>query len=178
VDDLRRYITDQTAGLFNDKRYGQDFGEEIASKLATKSQGTFLWASFVINDLRSIHSKDMKTTIEKVKVEEALERMPSKLGPYNERLLRNNPLSIQDDVTCLFQILQAAKDPLTKEEISLIFTLNELGPQSMNKPENRRYTHEWLFGSCKNLVSVDEDSTVRLIHQSFHDYLQTRNESW
>lgn len=135
-----------------------DDGDKMMSDILKKSNGIFLWASLTINRLDELYSvEDMRA---------ALRQVPSEMNGFYTKILENITLSSNADLAkCILKWVICAPEPLTTEELKeavrfdisrtlLTSTLNDIFSQV-----------------CSNLVTVDSESRVQLMHQTVKDFL-------
>lgn len=127
--------------------------------------GTFLWTSFVLNDIS-------KTKIAS-KVRGKLQALPSTLVEVYGRILNNIDEECAEDTKFILQSVVVARRPLTVGELAIA---RALGPAKRNKntipPADILDELKDGFKCCEPLLFLDNDSeTINLVYQSAKDYL-------
>ncbi|KAG7405253.1 Vegetative incompatibility protein HET-E-1 [Fusarium oxysporum f. sp. rapae] len=163
-DDISRFISFQVQELAQKKKLNLEMRSLLEETFQKKSEGTFLWVSFMSQDLQKQRLLDF---------EESLEMLPDGLDAVYERILQNVEFEkggmIRD---ILYWILIAARP----------FTIAELCEAVHMKP-TRFLTREEvcieLIKSCGHLLQITDkpmrvnsvQQTVTFLHQSAKDYL-------
>ncbi|KAF5585825.1 hypothetical protein FPANT_7379 [Fusarium pseudoanthophilum] len=140
---------------------------EILETIASKEQGMFLWAFFVIEDICS-----RKTDPE---IRQALQLIPADLPATFDRVLgrivkRRN----QDVAKKAFMWTNATLQPLTWLQLREALSIKP--GQHTLRQEDLISGIERLPAWCENLIYVEEtDNTVRFSHHSIQEYLLASN---
>src|SRR3984957_7426053 len=152
VDVYVDHKVSQLVSLQNDKV----LQEQVREQMHQKSDGTFLWAALVIEELRQVLGDDML---------EVLEDMPSGLKLVYDRMMKNiQQLQRQYPQRCLRALSAAtlAYQPLHLREIHVVAGLQE-------KVQNLEDL-ERIINMCGSFLTIRENY-VYFIHQSAKDYL-------
>ncbi|KFY24519.1 hypothetical protein V493_05189 [Pseudogymnoascus sp. VKM F-4281 (FW-2241)] len=169
--DINSYITSRVAQLAKRKTILPSIVKHIEETFREKSEDTFLWVSFMANDLE-------KQTVSGIK--KALQTLPKGLNEVYERIL----LSIKPDdtviIATMLQWITLALRPLTVPELAEAMRIHASGHVS-----KERICLDYI-GSCGHLLQVsgfddnDEssqgskvsvDRSVTFVHQSVKDFL-------
>ncbi|KAK6447026.1 hypothetical protein FP744_10003276 [Trichoderma asperellum] len=144
------------AALEDDK----DLRIKIIDLLKTKANGTFLWVTLVVQQLRDAGRPH---------IERILEEMPEDLESlYDEIMERSKKGWKYDEEACLafLATVTAAERPLHIDEL-YIFTSSQLtGAKVRYLPKDIEY----LAKVCGSFITIT-DNTIYLIHQSVKDYM-------
>src|SRR5882762_1862691 len=156
VDVYVDHKVSQLVSLRNDKA----LQEKVRDQMHKKSDGTFLWVSLVIKELRQVLGVDML---------EVLEDMPSGLTLVYDRMMKHiQQLQPQYSRRCL-RVLSAATlayQPLHLREIHVVAGLVKV--RSLEDVER-------IINMCGSFLTI-RANYVYFIHQSAKDYL-TANAS-
>lgn len=132
-------------------------GGEIVSDIVRKSGGVFLWASLIADRLDDLYS------VEDMKAE--LKRTPPEMNAMYTRILGEVEESPSADLAkCIMNWVVCAPEPLTTEIIERAVRLDI--ERTILGPEPDRVFSE----ICKNLVTVDDESRVQVLHQTFKEF--------
>ncbi|KAF5581800.1 hypothetical protein FPCIR_9908 [Fusarium pseudocircinatum] len=136
---------------------------EILRTIASKEQGMFLWAFFVIEDICS-----GKTDNE---IRQALRNIPGDLpATFDRALSRIVQKRNQDIAKKAFMLANATLQPLTLSQLREALSMKP--GQHTLRQEDLVSGIERLPAWCENLLYVEEtDNTVRFSHHSIQEYL-------
>lgn len=154
-DGLDLYISARVAELSESKKYPAELTDFVKMTLKKKSEGTYLWVSFVIKDLRKVEVSE---------VEESLDQLPQGLYPLYERILEqvdsvHRSLTLDILRWCMFAVR-----PLT---------ISELASALKIKPTDfldREAVFRGKLTYCGHFLSISH-GIIWLVHQSAHDFL-------
>ncbi|KAI9760342.1 MAG: hypothetical protein M4579_001746 [Chaenotheca gracillima] len=137
--------------------------EELVQQVLDKANGNFLWASLVLNELETIHSKQQ--------VHEVLKAVPEEMDGLYSRILQSIEAvpRNKDIAKAILKWTVCAVRPLTVEELkeALILDVEETLPRL-----------EKTAGSiCGHLVYVDNQLRVQVAHQTVRAFLFRHNAS-
>ncbi|KAF4436108.1 Vegetative incompatibility HET-E-1 [Fusarium acutatum] len=158
-DDVRRYITFQVQELAQKKILSLEMRSRLEETFQGKSEGTFLWVSFMSQDLQKQRLLDF---------EESLQMLPVGLDAVYERILHTVELEKREMVRDILYWILVATKPLT---------IGELCEAVSMKPTRlltRKEVCVELIKSCGHLLRITRYSvhwTVTFLHQSAKDYL-------
>ena len=163
--DLSKFIQVKVNDLSKKKDFPPQLKQDVEDALKNKAEGTFLWASLVIDDIS-------KTKLAS-KVRKKLQALPSSLGEVYSRILGNIDEEDVDDARFILQWMVGARRPLTVRELAMT---RALGPEEWNEntipPADTLDELKDGFRCCEPLLYLDTDKeTINLIHQSAKDYL-------
>ncbi|KAI1208242.1 uncharacterized protein F4807DRAFT_432137 [Annulohypoxylon truncatum] len=153
--DIRLYVTDRIEHLPSN----DNFRAEIISEIIRRSQGSFLWASLVLNRIVRCHRQGQ--------VKRVLSETPDGMDELYDRMLSTvENLEFQEDkilARILFAWAMYAKTPLTVDELSEPYS-DEFGSIM-----DLKHTISQI---CGQFVTVDTHNRVSLVHDSARQYLQ------
>ena len=171
--DIRRFVLDD---LLCDNQFSSRHDsdgsvrlEALADKIATKSDGSFLWASLILKDLHAISFIG--------EVEDFISKCPPDLyGVYWESLAKvgHNRRKV---VVKSLHIMLAARRPLTVAEFKIALAV-ESGHQALETlqraiAERLENIFSYLQDILGSLIRITE-TTITLRHQSVKDFLLNR----
>lgn len=135
---------------------------EVQDSLLKDAEGMFLWVVFQIESLCAARTDEA--------IRQALADLPRDLPETFSRILQNSRKAGLDYQTRTLQLISAAHQPLTTEELREALSVVP-GDASWNSARLLNSVHSAL-ASCGSLISVDEEElTVRLIHRSIKQFL-------
>ena len=163
--DLSKFIDVKVDELSRRKRYTSVQKEKIRSTLTKKADGTFLYISLVLHDLR----------MTKIfwKVAQKLETLPSGLYEVYDRILRLIDAECEEIAKKVLIWVAVARRPLTVDELAMAVALGMGGWKNRAiPPEDCLDELKDCFRCCEPLVQVDDNThTINLVHQSAKEYL-------
>ncbi|KAM5347736.1 hypothetical protein ACJ41O_007560 [Fusarium nematophilum] len=121
---LEQYISTRVAELASSEEYSATLSDHIKKTLAERSDGTYLWVSFVVKDLRSVEAAD---------VEKRLGELPRGLDAYYARMLDQVAESQRIMVCDILRWCTFAARPLEPHE--LVAALGIEATNSMTEDE-------------------------------------------
>ncbi|KFY21157.1 hypothetical protein V491_03116 [Pseudogymnoascus sp. VKM F-3775] len=169
--DINFYITSRVAQLAERKGMSKSLAKHIEEIFREKSEDTFLWISFMADDLE-------KQTVSGI--EKALETLPKGLDEIYERILRNIKPDNTAIIATMLQWIALVRRPLTVLRLAEAIRINVSG--YLSKEELCMSYIE----SCGHLlqvsrlgdvddvsqdVEVSDDPSVTFVHQSVKDFL-------
>lgn len=137
--------------------------EDLVNDLTQKSNGNFLWASLVVQELATANSE--------AQVREILRAVPTEMDKFYQRIL-DNLLATPRNLPLAKAILRwtvCAARPLTTDELkeAIKNDIAEVVPQLEKK----------AGAICGHLVFVDKDLRVRVTHATVRTYLMGGHSS-
>ena len=153
--DVERYIFAKVAELASEQNLSEEMVAKVQQALLAGADGTFLWVSFVANDLQGRSWG---------KINKILRRVPKGLGGVYQRLLEQI-----DDKEALVPILQwivLAARPLTVDELTVATGIKPSGTFSATEVIKNRLRF------CGLLVKI-ERGVVNLVHESAKEFFQS-----
>ncbi|KAK1242657.1 hypothetical protein MKX08_005469 [Trichoderma sp. CBMAI-0020] len=131
---------------------GDDLRDTTTKLLKIKANGTFLWVTLVVQQLRDAGHE----------IPENLESL------YDEIMERSKRGWEDDEEACLVFLatVTAAERPLHTDELYLFINSQLVGTKVRYLPNDIQY----LAKACGSLITIT-DHTIYLIHQSLKDYL-------
>ncbi|MCJ1377534.1 hypothetical protein MMC17_000629 [Xylographa soralifera] len=172
--DIRRFVHDE---LLNSDQFNSQGRpdrqvklEALASTIATKSEGSFLWATLILEEMSA------KSFIKIKDVEDFITTCPTDFyGIYHDSLARVNQTNSRIVLKSL-HIIVAARRPLTWVELKTALAIEE-GHQTLEDVQQAIDDLEDIEGYFKNVLSslirVGE-TTITLRHQAVKDFLLNR----
>ncbi|EWG55786.1 hypothetical protein FVEG_17593 [Fusarium verticillioides 7600] len=162
-EDINQFISFQVQGLAQKKGLSGEMWSSLKDTFQKKSEGTFLWVSFMVQDLQKQRLLDF---------EASLEMLPVGLDAVYERILRSIDFENRGMVRGILYWILVAKSPLT---IPQLCEAVDIGPQGFLTRENVCME---LVRSCGHLLQIRNNrkrsytiQTVTFLHQSARDYL-------
>lgn len=139
---------------------------EIEHALIDGAKGMFLWVSLVLDDLR--RSCTTKSRV----IQEKLKSLPRSLPGLYENILRKVEPVDQPTANIILQWVVWASRPLTLKELTIAVAIRpqdtSLSSMEEEMESDLRTVLRMIFGP---LITVDDDKTVHLVHQSAKDFL-------
>ncbi len=155
---VRSYIRHGVSELLN--LNDEKLKARIGDAMQRKAEGTFLWASLVIEELKRAESWE---------VEQILEKLPSDLEDlYNRMLDQIRWLGRERQSLCLL-LLSAATTAYRPLHLSELGIVAELPEQISDKPESVAT----IVSLCGSFLTIREEY-VFIVHQSAKDFLLGR----
>ena len=135
---------------------------EIEDALVRGAQGMFLWVVLQIESLRTAETDEA--------IRQALTNLPKDLSQTFSRLMQKTGELGADRQSRILQLVTAARRPLTTQELREALSVVP-GDTDWNPARLLNNVHSAL-ACCGCLLTVDEeDATVRLVHESFKQFL-------
>jgi hypothetical protein len=137
--------------------------QELAKKVLSKSGGCFLWVRLVLQVLENIYDE---TTIETV-----LEEMPEEMSEFYERTVEvmSKTVREKDIAKAILRWSVVSTRPLKASELQQALNL-DIGA-------NVRSIEKSIEGLCGQLVFVDKNGAVQMVHQTARDFLLGNQDS-
>jgi hypothetical protein len=131
--------------------------QELAKRILSKSGGCFLWVRLVLQVLENIYDE---TTIETV-----LEEIPEEMTEFYDRTVNimSETLREKDIAKAILRWSVVCTRPLKTPEFEQALHL-DIGA-------NVRSIEKSIEGLCGQLVFVDKNKSVQMVHQTARDYL-------
>lgn len=131
--------------------------QELAKRILSKSGGCFLWVRLVLQVLENIYDE---TTIEIV-----LEEIPEEMTEFYDRTVKlmSKTLREKDIAKAILRWSVVCTRPLKTPEFEQALHL-EIGA-------NVRSIEKSIEGLCGQLVFVDKNKSVQMVHPTARDYL-------
>ena len=154
---LGKYISTEVDNLARpaNKGYSADLSNRVKQALLRRSEGTYLWVSFIIRELQD------KVPSE---VEETLKHLPNGLDDMYARLISQFKPDRVDQIRELLGWCLLAQEPL-----SLAALIDAMGIKATQSLTALQILQDRV-AYCLNLVVVAGDQ-VRFYHQTVEDYL-------
>ncbi|KAI9855289.1 MAG: hypothetical protein M1824_006216 [Vezdaea acicularis] len=166
--DLDKFIEARVAELPN--KWPATLIRDIKDAMIEKKGGTFLWISYVLDDLSK--TKNLRL------VKEKLRALPAGLKEVYDQILDRIDKDCRDDAKLALRWVVGARRPLTVGEFRVALgyssatVMEENGLPSFNEVEGR----ETAVDFCENLLYHDaETDTINLYHESIKDYLLSKH---
>ncbi|KAH8808657.1 ankyrin repeat-containing domain protein [Xylogone sp. PMI_703] len=160
---IELYISSKTRELAEQshKSYPPELLQHVEKTLLERADGTYLWVSFVIQDLEIKEPSD---------VEQCLEDLPKGLDGIYERMLVQIPPDQRSICREILLWIVFAEEPLSIEE--LVEAVGVKGTDSLTASD----VIEDKLKFCGHFTTVHE-GVVTLVHQSAKDFLSRRKPS-
>ncbi len=135
----------------------QEARQNMISKILTKSAGCFLWVSLTFRELRGVHTS--------AEIRQVLEDVPSDMNELYSRILNLMTTATYGKklAKAILTWTVCSVRPLTTHE--LYYALQIDLKDSIDSVERS------IESSCGQLVYVDAQSRVQMVHQTARDYL-------
>ena len=135
----------------------EDARQDMVAKILTKSAGCFLWVSLILQELRGVHTS--------AEIRQVLEDVPSDMNELYSRILNL--------MTTATYGKKLAKAILTWTVCSIRpLTTHELyHALQIDLKDNIDSVERSIESSCGQLVYIDKQSRVQMVHQTARDYL-------
>jgi WD40 repeat protein len=137
--------------------------EELANKILLKSGGCFLWVRLVVQVLEKTYGDK--------KIQTVLEAMPAEMGSFYERTLKvmSNTIMEKNIAQSILRWVVCSTRPLKAGELQAALQL-DIG-------ESVRSIKSSVEGLCGQLVYVDKNCAVQMVHQTARDFLLDNKSS-
>ncbi|KAH7205642.1 ankyrin repeat-containing domain protein [Fusarium oxysporum] len=162
-EDINQFITSQLQELAQKKRLSREMWSSLEQTFRNKSEGTFLWISFMAQDLQKQRLLDF---------EASLEMLPAGLDAVYDRILQNIDFGKREMIRGILYWVLVAKSPFT---ISQLCEAVDIKPQGFLARENVCIE---LIKCCGHLLQIKDKrnrpytkQTVTFLRQSAKDYL-------
>lgn len=159
--DIEIFTTTKMLELSQRLNLSEDFVGHIHTKLLEKSEATFLWIGYAVNELMA------KST--SLQVQEVIDGLPNELGSLYSRMLYNIPPDKVDLVASVLCWAILAARPLSLLELAA--AIEQHMPQHFDSEQTARE----CVALCTPLIAL-QGETVALVHQSAKDYFLRRDE--
>ena len=164
-DDLSKFIDVKVDELSKSKKCCAKLKEEIKQALTIKAEGTFLYVSLVLDDLKKANVP--------LQVRKKLRDLPSDLNKVYNRILSQIEADCFDMAKFVLRWVTVARRPLKVRELAIACALGtNVWEGNTEPPEDVLDELKDNFKCCEPLVYVDPDNdTINLIHQSAKEYI-------
>lgn len=135
----------------------EDGRQEMVSRILAKSNGCFLWVRLIIQELRQVHTS--------VEIRQVLEDIPSDMTDLYARILDSMsiaPYGKKLAKAILYWTVCSARS-LSTDELRHALELD-----IKDKIDN---IERAIVSSCGQLVYIDQQSRVQIVHQTARDFL-------
>ena len=161
ISDLHRYIESHLK-LFEARSWSPARLNRIRQELEKRSGLTFLWAAAALGQARSLPPNYAEKHIQKA---------PDELFNLYDNILSKVEKEYKDLVVIMVLWINNAARPLTKSELAMALELHK-GPNPSRLPSpDELKEFDVVLARCRNLVSVKEDDTVYLLHETLAEHL-------
>lgn len=158
---------DDIATLIKSKRYdsagGCDLHQTLISEILAKSNGIFLWASLIMNRLEDTYSEE--------DMHDVLHQLPDEMNDFYLRIANAiEGTQSYELAKCILKwtVCASVSRPLTTNEIREAVRIDF--SRTLTASDDR------FANLCGDLIFVDKESQVQVIHQTVHSFL-TQHES-
>lgn len=169
-DDIQRVITKRLDEIQSFKRISHSQRRRIEENLSKGAEYTFLWVSTVLNLLEE-SLEGSESAMERV-----INEMPEDLNAAYDKVLRRITQQHKDKAVFLFQIILAAKYPLTLTELNIILACKQLCNKGQGLTMDGLAKHlqpnieQVLPGICGSILVILDDY-VYFVHSTAREYL-------
>ncbi|KAF7943718.1 uncharacterized protein EAE97_005788 [Botrytis byssoidea] len=131
--------------------------EELTARILAMSSGSFLWVQLVMQELSEIYSEE--------DIETVLSDIPADMNQFYTKILRNlsNDRRGAKLAKVIFTWIVCSYRPLTITEMQCALKLDSKSTVNSLRRD--------ISSICGQLVFVDDQSRIHLIHQSAKDFL-------
>jgi hypothetical protein len=154
--DINNFTSMKMLDLTRRHNISHDLGLQIQTRLLQKSEGTFLWIGYAMNELLT------KATV--MQVLEALEELPVALPALYSRMIHKIAPDKLRMCTSILSWVALAERSLTVDELA-----NAVGWPVPSQLTPDQAAQDYI-SLCKYLISI-QGGKVILVHQSVKDYL-------
>ncbi|KAL1881783.1 hypothetical protein Daus18300_000836 [Diaporthe australafricana] len=158
---------DDIATLIRSKRYdsaaGCDLNQTLVREILAKSNGIFLWASLILNRLEETYSEE--------DMHDVLHQLPAEMDDFYFRIANAVAETQSYELAkCILKwtVCASVSRPLTTNEIREAVRIDFR--RTLTASDDR------FAQLCGDLIFVDKESQVQVIHQTVHSFL-TQHES-
>jgi hypothetical protein len=97
---------------------------------------------------------------------------------FYDQMINGIDEPIRDDAFSIFSILAAAAMPLSETEIGIILGISSASGKVMRSTDVQpfRYLNDMMEMNIPDFINIQEDSRVTLVHLSFKEYLESRED--
>ncbi|KAK4043380.1 hypothetical protein C8A01DRAFT_43694 [Parachaetomium inaequale] len=135
---------------------GSDLSEQIVTEILAKSNGIFLWASLVMNRLDETYAEE--------DMEHVLHDVPTEMDDFYSRIAKTMAETPNVElVKCILKWTVCTSRPLSVDELRKAIRLD------INRTLTA--TNDRLAHLCGDLITVDRQSNVHVIHQTVAAFL-------
>ncbi|EHK42545.1 hypothetical protein TRIATDRAFT_319948 [Trichoderma atroviride IMI 206040] len=152
---LDLYISARVAEISKSKKYPDQLTNNVTRILRHKSAGTYLWISFVVQDLHNVEVSE---------VEESLDQLPRGLYPLYERILNQVGQDYRGLTLDILRWCTFAVEPLTLSQLASILKIKPTDLLDQESVLRGKLTY------CGHFLSITND-VISLVHQSAYDFL-------
>lgn len=162
--DLLNFIESKVEDLTKRRCIPQSLSNDVKAAVSEHADGTFLWASFVLQELAHTPTHKMR---------EALQQLPRGLYQTYSRILRRIAHKNRRDTKIILRWITTASTTLTTTELALAFGTETRYWQQIDSPSEEEIVEcSSVHLCCESLVYTDSKTgEVRLVHQTVKDFL-------
>jgi len=143
-----------------------DLQKRLEKQLLEMKHRTYLWLHLALDDIRATFENSLSPA------EESIQMIPPSVDEAYEKILSRIPSGQMNTVKKIFQIILAARRPLTTREMAMALGIS-VRSNSRTRAEAGLDLHQ-LESKLRNLCGLFvfvNNSKVYLIHQTARDYL-------
>ncbi|KAI0523866.1 WD40 repeat-like protein [Xylaria bambusicola] len=139
--------------------------QPLVDLILQKSDGIFLWAALIMDRLEDCYSiEDMESVVKGV---------PSEMNDFYADIVDKIEQSTNADLAkCILKWIVSAPEPLSVDE------LREAVKLDIKRTLLASGSHIALSQICRNLVLVNEDGHVQLMHQTVKTYITSKDSNF
>ena len=138
--------------------------QQMVNKILSKSNGSFLWVNLVLQDLRQVHTS--------AEIHQILEDVPSDMDELYSRILESMSKAPYGKVLAkaILTWTVCAARPLSTDELHHALQID--------MKDRIEHPDKSIPAGCGQLVYIDTQSHVQMVHQTARDFLlQSNNNS-
>lgn len=155
LKDIAAYLRSRLSPTGDGRSPEDSDDEDMIPEILEKSNGIFLWASLITTRLDEVYSVEQKRDV--------LRQVPSEMNGMYADILDTMKGSPSGDLAhCILKWVVCAPQPLSTEEVKAAMWLDIR--QTLRSTEK-------LAQICGNLIMVDKESHVQLMHQTVREFL-------
>lgn len=143
--DLTQFISETVQGLNLSQDLSQSTHESIRTRLLEENDGTFLWVSFVAQDLARAQTEREMLAM--------LSRMPKRLNDIYDRILLKIDAYHQEEAVQVLHVIMATTEPWNTLELATLCRLLEQETTELPSPDDLR-AYRTCYRSCGSFLNV------------------------
>ncbi|KAI1356671.1 WD40 repeat-like protein [Xylaria sp. FL0043] len=147
------------------KLRGEGGSQPLVELILQKSDGIFLWAALIMDRLDDCYSiEDMESVVKGV---------PSEMNDFYADIVEKIEQSTNADLAkCILKWIISAPEPLSVDELREVVRLD------IKRTLLTTGSQAALSQICRNLVLVNDDRQVQLMHQTVKTYLTSKDSNF
>jgi hypothetical protein len=174
---IRRYVGDLVSQFAGENaEFSRAAGNrlyEISEKITNHADGMFLWAEIAWQSFKRglLWNRDI--------IEERIQSVSGALPGLNslyDTMLDQVDESIRKDMWTIFGIMATVFRPLNSKALGILLAMNSSSrtPKSSSDIDSFGNVDDIIQTYFPNLLRLEDDGSIKFIHLSFKEYLDTR----